>query len=179
MPIPMSASIQLPLLRVIADAGGELRLQDALARVEAFFPELTEEDKQRLQSSGKDFTFRNRVRWARMALVQQGYLYREPKGLWRITPQGRSHLEEHWPSWQPRYSTGEAGRAAREVSATGKPRGQGEPDHHAPAPEIPTLRPHGCVFEVQDRGNLIEALAKLQHAKDMGKPPFSSGARGT
>ena len=40
-------SIQLPLLQAIADADGELRIQEAIARLEVFLPDLTEQDKQR------------------------------------------------------------------------------------------------------------------------------------
>lgn len=39
-----------------------------------------------------------------MNLVHQGLLHREPRGLWRITPEGRTYLEKRWPSWEPRYS---------------------------------------------------------------------------
>lgn len=49
-----------------------------------------------------------RVRWARQSLVSKGYLYREPKGVWRITPEGQAYLEQNWSSWQPRYSGDEA-----------------------------------------------------------------------
>lgn len=209
MAIPVEASIQLPLLRVIADAGGELTLQEAVTRVAAFFPQLTEQDKQLRLPSGKGFLFTNRVQWTRQRLVELGHLYREPKGLWRITPQGNKFLEDNWSSWQPRYSTREP--------ATRRERGrleslEGEEELRQDTIEAvqPTtvLRPHehlqellrqvgdilgyypeiefhespyvydvvwktfqqaprpGFVFEVQDKGNLIEALAKLQHAKD-------------
>ena len=192
MAIPIQESIELPLLRVIADAGGELSLKDAVMRVAAFFPELTEEDKSRRLSSGYGLVFANRVQWCRQRLVELGHLYREPRGMWRITPQGKTFLEENWSGWEPRYSIGEPTRRRDDELA----------------PEIPVLRPHehlkellrqigdilgyypqtevhespyiydvvwrtfpqaprpGFVFEVQDKGNLIEALAKLQHAKD-------------
>jgi len=206
MAIPMEESIRLPLLRVITDAGGELTLQEAVTRVEAFFPQLTEQDKQLRLPSGKGFLFTNRVQWTRQRLVELGHLYREPRGLWRITPKGKTFFEDNWSSWQPRYSTGEHG--IREIHKEGLiVEGERRQDTE-PAPQIPILRPHehfkellrqvgdilgyypevefhespyvydvvwktfpqaprpGFVFEVQDKGNLIEALAKLQHAKD-------------
>jgi len=195
--------MRLPLLRVIAEGGGELHTQEAVASVEAFFPELTEEDKQQRTRSGNESIFVNLVRWARHDLVKQGYLYREPRGLWRITPEGRTYLEKRWPEWQPRYSTYESGVVTPKAGVIGE-----EPRGVEPELEITALRPHerlkellrqlgdiighhpevefratpyiydvvwkafpqasrpGFVFEVQDRGNLIEALAKLQHAKD-------------
>lgn len=209
MAIPMEESIRLPLLRVIADAGGELILQDAVTKVAAFFPQLTEQDKQLRLPSGKGLLFTNRVQWTRQRLVELGHLYREPRGLWRITPQGKKFLEDNWSSWQPRYSTLESDKRTE----YGHPESlEGEEERRqdtiVPAPPIPVLRPHehlkellrqvgdilgyypetefheppyiydvvwkafqqaprpGFVFEVQDKGNLIEALAKLQHAKD-------------
>ena len=208
MAIPIEESIRLPLLRVIADAGGELSLQEAVTRVARFFPDFTEEDKQRRLSSGYGFLFSNRVQWCRQKLVELGQLYREPRGTWRITPQGKAFLEENWSKWRPRYSTGErrGGRRFRTPENLEVREMPSQDDE--PAPQVPILRPHehlkellrqvgdilgyypetevhespyiydvvwrtfpqaprpGFVFEVQDKGNLIEALAKLQHAKD-------------
>jgi hypothetical protein len=209
MAIPIEESIRLPLLRVITDAGGELTLREAVERVTTFFPQLTEQDKQLRLPSGKGFLFTNRVQWTRQSLVELGHLYREPRGLWRITPQGKKFLEDNWSNWQPRYSTRESDTTTEyrhQESLEGEE--ERRQDINEPAPPIPALRPHerlkellrqvgdifgyypevefhetpyiydvvwktfqqasrpGFVFEVQDRGNLIEALAKLQHAKD-------------
>lgn len=202
--------MQLPLLRVIADAGGELPLQEAVARVAAFFPKLTDRDKQLKLPSGKGSLFVNRVQWTRQRLVQRGSLYREPRGQWRITPQGGAFLQDNWPSWQPRYSAGERDVIAeREDGQLSTSETEAELKHDSQlAPQATDLSPHehfkellqqvgdilgyypemefrespyiydvvwktfpqaprpSFVFEVQDRGNLIEALAKLQHAKD-------------
>jgi hypothetical protein len=208
MAIPVEESVQLPLLRVIADVGGELPLKEAVERVEKFFPELTEEDRGRRLPSGYGLLFSNRVQWCRQRLVQLGYLYREPRGVWRITPQGKAFLEENWSSWRPRYSAAERreGKVGRKPVPLEVREGQRKEEEIAP--EVPALRPHehlkellrqvgdilgyypetevhespyiydviwrtfqqasrpSFVFEVQDKGNLIEALAKLQHAKD-------------
>jgi len=210
MAIPMEKSIRLPLLRVIADAGGELTFQEAVIRVEAFFPELTQQDKQLRLLSGKGLLFTNRVQWTRQKLVELGHLYREPRGLWRITSQGKTYLEDNWFSWQPCYSTGERDvitRKKRKQLEDSKIEEERKQDTE-PAPQIPVFSPHehlkellrqdgdilgyypesefreppyiydvvwktfpqaprpSFVFEVQDKGNLIEALAKQQHAKD-------------
>jgi restriction endonuclease Mrr len=143
MAIPMEESIRLPLLRVIADAGGELTLQEAVTRAAAFFPQLTEQDKQLRLPSGKGFLFTNRVQWTRQRLVELGHLYREPRGLWRITPQGKKFLEDNWSSWQPRYSTRESDtrREHRHLEALKREEERRE-DTTKPAPQIPILRPH-------------------------------------
>lgn len=208
MAIPMEESIQLPLLRVIADAGGELTLKEAVTRVAAFFPQLTEQDMQLRLPSGYGFLFPNRVQWSRQRLVELGHLYREPRGMWRITAQGRAFLEDNWSSWQPRYSTREYDTERKRRNGEGLKLEEERGHDNELAPQIPILRPHehlkellrqvgdilgyypqmevheppyvydvvwktfpqaprpSLVFEVQDKGNLIEALAKLQHAKD-------------
>lgn len=208
MAIPIEESMRLPLLRVIADAGGQLPLKDAVERIAPFFPEVTEEDKRRRLPSGYGFLFANRVQWCRQKLVELGHLYREPRGIWRITPQGTTFLEASWSGWTPRYSSRQHG-VETEYRSTETGTSENDEVHDAgPAPEPPPLRPHehlkellhqigdilghypqvevreppyvydvvwkafpqaqrpGFVFEVQDKGNLIEALAKLQHARD-------------
>lgn len=212
MVMPVMENIRLPLLRIIVDGGGELRINEAIVQVEQYFPQLTDQDKQRPLSS-KGLAWPNRVQWARQELVLQGYLYREPRGIWRITPDGRTYLEQHWSNWAPRYSGGmhsEAGVKAWEtrksrVTAAQKTIEEVEQEKVLPEPS-PRLHkklqemldqvgnilgyhseteyrepPYiydvvwkeyqgapraSVVFEVQDRGNLIEALAKLQHAKE-------------
>jgi hypothetical protein len=208
MAIPIAESMQLPLLRVVNDAGGELTLREAVNRVATFFPKLTEQDKQLRLPSGQGLLFSNRVQWTRLRLVELGYLYREPRGLWRITPQGKSFLENNWSNWQPRYSTGGSDTSKKRKRQKGSQLVEEQKVDSKSAPPLPVLRPHehikellrqvgnilgyypetefreppyifdvvwktfqqasrpGFVFEVQDKGNLIEALAKLQHAKD-------------
>lgn len=205
----MVQSMRLPLLRVIADAGDQLPMKDAISQIATFFPQLTDQDKQLRLPSGAGFLFTNRVQWTRQTLVISGYLYREPRGLWRITPQGKKFLGDNWPNWQPRYSTGKEYTNKKQRHPGSLAREERSEDIYEPAPQIPVLRPHehlkellrqvgdilgyypetefheppyiydvvwktfsqsprpSFVFEVQDKGNLIEALAKLQHAKDI------------
>jgi hypothetical protein len=148
MAIPIEESIQLPLLRVIADAGGELPLKEAIRQVGDFFPELTGEDKRRRLPSGYGFLFANRVQWCRQKLVELGHLYREPRGMWRITPQGKAFLEEKWSSWRPRYSATERGegRVSRRLARLRIREGQRKDEELAP--EMPALRPHEHLKEL-------------------------------
>ena len=53
LPIPSQTEIELPLLKVISDSGGELRMKDAVRQVTALFPALTAEELDRkLPSDG-------------------------------------------------------------------------------------------------------------------------------
>jgi len=100
--IPTRKNIELPLLRIIHDSGGELRPQAAYALLESFFPDLTASDKS-LRDVRNHSVWTDNIQWARHNLANKGYLYHEPRGVWRITPEGVRFLEERWSSWRPEY----------------------------------------------------------------------------
>lgn len=84
--------MELPLLRVILDSGGELRMKDAVRLVTTSFPNITSEDlERRVSSGGRQWT--NRVRWARQNLVSRGELDKSTRGIWKITEKGRLRLQ--------------------------------------------------------------------------------------
>jgi hypothetical protein len=89
-------------------------MMDVVERVAKFFPNLTEDDKRRVNPSGKGLTFRNRVQWSRLDLVHRGDLDKSVRGLWGITAQGRKRLEAEWDEWNPApQGTGSKGNAKR------------------------------------------------------------------
>ncbi|MBN1856928.1 MAG: winged helix-turn-helix domain-containing protein [Dehalococcoidia bacterium] len=178
MSLPQEKDIRIPLLTVIAEAGGELRMRDAIAAVEKHFPELTAEDKLLERASG-GLAWPNRIQWVRQYLVSKGFLYREPRGVWRITPEGRVHLESSGKNEPPHPQLPFDGpRLHRELqeklSQTASLLGYHAAMEYPESPyrydivwkEFPGAARPVAVFEVQDKGNLIEALAKLQHARD-------------
>jgi len=103
MAIPLQKSIELPLLKVIADSGGSLKMKEAIEKVEKYFEELTDEDKaSRLESGGNRWV--NRVQWVRQRLVERGELRSPEWGVWEITDKGRIRIKNEWPNWKPEYS---------------------------------------------------------------------------
>ena len=92
--IPYQRDIEIPLLSVIADAGGELPVKDAVKLVTLEFPNLTTEDLERMVPSGKENYWINRIRWVRQALADKGELDPSAHGMWRITEKGRVRLEQ-------------------------------------------------------------------------------------
>ncbi len=104
MVLPIQASIELPLLKVLSDNRGELSTAEAIGKVTSYFPDIAPEDltKQLTPPWGGNF-WRNRVRWARQALVKRGELDDSSRGIWRITDRGKSRLEREWASWKPKY----------------------------------------------------------------------------
>jgi len=87
MPLPDYGAIELPLLREILAAGGEIRPRDVFPRMRQHFPGVPDADfEAKLSTGGNAWT--NRIQFARERLVKKGDLYREPYGVWRLTSQG-------------------------------------------------------------------------------------------
>jgi len=82
----------LPLLDTIAAAGGELPASDAIEEVgRRLRGRFTPRDYESLDQGG--VRWKNRVRFARLRLKEQGLLDpAAPRGVWRITDEGRRHL---------------------------------------------------------------------------------------
>ncbi len=110
MPMPSNENIEIPLLNVIAKAGGSLASGEAVEKVTDFFPDLTQEERaSTLDSGGNRWT--NRVRWTRQHLFELGELSSPARGIWAITDSGRHRLEGEWESWKPRYTLSLEGAA--------------------------------------------------------------------
>lgn len=94
MPFPRQAEIEIPLLRVLAEQGGEARPRDVYPRVAAHFPELTpEEQEERLENYPSTRKWSNLVQWVRQRLVDIGQVDGSQRGIWKITAAGRARLE--------------------------------------------------------------------------------------
>lgn len=91
MPIPSEKDIQIPLLRLIHDMGGQVKPGDACDRLADYFG-LFERERQEMQPSGIDRKFDNRVAWARNSLCSQDFMDRSIHGIWKITEKGRKEL---------------------------------------------------------------------------------------
>jgi hypothetical protein len=103
MPLPTQTDVELPLLRVLSDLGGEAKPKDVYARVAAHFPQLTDEDLRGRMDLGA-VKWWNDVQWARQRLVQKGEIDGSVHGVWRITD-GRARLamgESGRPQSSPR-----------------------------------------------------------------------------
>ena len=193
MALPSDRDVQMALLSVINDAGGEARPRDIYPAVTARFPELTAEDLAGTLPSGAN-RWTNRIQWLRQKLVVRGEIAREPRGIWRITEKGHQRLQR--------------GGSLESQPAPPKPAKVAEP----PVAELEQDKPHrqlqkqlkeigemlgyyatteyrldpyqydviwkrdewqpspSNVFEVQHHGSLEAALLKLKHAHDVSRP---------
>jgi restriction system protein len=93
MPFPKQGDVEIPLLKVLADAGGSAKPRDIYPQVAAHFPNLTvEEQELRLESSPGVRKWWNIVQWVRQQLVEQGEIDGSTRGVWKLTDTGRARL---------------------------------------------------------------------------------------
>jgi Mrr N-terminal domain/Restriction endonuclease len=93
MTLPSQTEIQLPLLQEIIAAGGEVKPADLYPRMRRRFPQITDADVEAKLSSTGGSLWNNRIQWARQHLVIKGEVYRQPRGLWRISPDGIARVD--------------------------------------------------------------------------------------
>jgi len=192
MAYPKETEIELPLLEEIEKAGGQVRPQDVYARVASHFPQLTAQDlERRMKSSPSTYKWHNYVQWVRQTLVEKGEIDGSVRGIWKITDLGRKRVgasasgistapTRPHDSLTPAVHEGERthGMLKRKIKEIGEIVGRYAQEEYAARPyiydviwkDIEGLPRPSHVFEVQDKGAVDSALAKLQHARDMWKP---------
>jgi hypothetical protein len=89
--LPTQRQVELPLLTVIDEAGGQIKSSDAYDRLLKYFPQIIESDlKERLPSGPNKW--QNTVQWARQRLIDNEELIGVSHGIWKITSKGRERL---------------------------------------------------------------------------------------
>jgi restriction system protein len=117
LPFPKQIEIEVPLLEVLVELGGEARPRDVYPRVATRFPELTAEEQEvRLEDYPSTRKWSNLVQWVRQRLVDMGQIDGSQRGIWRITPSGRARLQN---SPAQRHSVGPLSTA--EVASVSQP----------------------------------------------------------
>jgi restriction system protein len=101
MTIPDYQTVMLPLLKAAGD-GQEHRIGDVINHLARELG-VTEEEQQQLLPSGKQFTFANRVGWAKTYLVQAGLLEATKRAHFKITDRGKKVLAEGPPRIDNEY----------------------------------------------------------------------------
>lgn len=85
---------EIPLLRVLVDAGGQAPYREVVDAVgRELKPQLMEADFETLDSG--TVRWQSRLQFVRLRLIERGYLDRDtPRGIWGITDAGRRALDE-------------------------------------------------------------------------------------
>jgi restriction system protein len=112
MAYPKLANIELPLLKALAELGGEARPRDVYPLVAKHFPELTPDElEERLPNYPSTRKWSNLVQWARQRLVDAGHIDGSQRGIWKLTEAGHTRLAEVPPAGQGRRVRADVSRS--------------------------------------------------------------------
>lgn len=90
--IPDYQTLMLPVLQEAAD--GEVNTRDVIDKLADKY-ELTQEEREQLNPSGRQRTFYNRVQWAKVYLKQAGLVRYTKRGFYVVTDEGRKVLAQN------------------------------------------------------------------------------------
>ena len=169
MPIPKVSSIEMPILQELVATGGADNLRFLYERLPAYFPQLSEKEITEIKN-GKNKTWRNAVQKAGKFLNEQKLIERE-RGNWKITERGKSEVEKETSGFTLTKSTQNNlshTNIQKLLVKTGESLGfYAETEfefYDVIWRETPNNQRISHVFEVQSKGNIDSAFAKLKRA---------------
>ena len=176
MSFPKRSELELPILLEVEGAGGELHPNGGFFKeLATYFPQLTDEDLRAINRTGIN-TWENRVHWARLVLVHKGEIDKARYGVWRITKKGRERIRSEVGEAKQAKEVKESvhSKLARQIDEIGRILGkyakrelrEGPYSYDVIWKDAEWLPRVTHVFEVQDKGNVLEALVRLKHAYD-------------
>jgi len=90
--MPNRDELFIPLLRIIAKNGGEIRPPQAVAELAVQF-QLTQQQLELMRPGNTNRWFYNEVNFTRLSLVRAGFLDKKKYGVWSISQTGTDLLE--------------------------------------------------------------------------------------
>ena len=183
MALPVEREFEIPILEVLEDAGGLLPSAEAVRRVvERFKPRLTSREIDARNKSGTN-ALQQRIHFARLRLVHIGEVERAKYGVWGITDKGRQRLKREGRTLRRPSGVVPVVPPEQDVHLNtqlkleelGQAFGKYTRRHYTEGglvfdvvwKETSTLKRASHVFEVQHKGNVVEALARLKHSFDI------------
>lgn len=169
MSLPISNSFEIPILQELAATGGEEDVRFLYQRLEAYFPQLTETEIT-LIKSGENPTWRRLVQKAGKSLDEKDFI-RRARGIWKITQKGLSTVKTENQGFVFSQVQNEAlshKNIQEKLINIGTILGfyaEMEFEYYdviwREKPNNPRI---SHVFEVQSKGNIDSAFAKLKRA---------------
>ena len=177
MTLPGVARLELPILQELVATGGVDDVRFMYGRLIAYFPQLHGEARQAL-TNGNARSWRRQVQRAGWALAQKRQVERQ-RGVWRITTQGRKRVEDEEPSFSllddqtltaqdlSELSHADVQQMLVDVGSALGYFAETEFDYYDVVWRAGENSPRlSHIFEVQRKGNVDAALAKLKRAYD-------------
>ena len=169
MPIPKVSSIEMPILQELLATGGADNLRFLYERLPAYFPQLSEKELSEIKD-GANKTWRSAVQKAGKFLDEQKLIERE-RGNWKITERGRTEVEKENSGFtltktsQTNLSHINIQEMLVEIGESLGFYAKTEFEFYdviwRETPNNPRI---SHIFEVQSRGNIDSAFAKLKRA---------------
>lgn len=92
--MPKQSQIEVPLLQVLNEMGGNGIPKEIYPRVTTKLSDLTEDVLRETVGKGRNNKLTNRIQWTRQALIDAGDMVSLKRGVWAITEQGRNRLRD-------------------------------------------------------------------------------------
>ncbi len=169
MPIPKVSSIEMPILQELVATGGADNLRFLYERLPAYFPQLSEEEIVEIKD-GTNKSWRSAVQKAGKFLEKQNLIKRE-RGNWEITERGRNEVEKETSGFTLTKSSQNnlSHTIIQEMLVKiGESLGfYAETEfefYDVIWRETPNNLRISHIFEVQSKGNIDSAFAKLKRA---------------
>lgn len=169
MPLPNSSSIELPILQELVAVGGSDYLRFLYPRLAAYFPQLSEQEIFGIKNE-QNPQWRSAVQKAGKVLDDNGYLRRR-QGFWQITNKGLEIVEEETLEFTltkmaaQQTTHGDIQTMLVEIADSLGFYAETEFEYYDVVWREKKAAPRlSHVFEVQSKGNLDSAFAKLKRA---------------
>lgn len=166
MPFPLSNSIEIPILQELSAVGGRDDVRFLYEKLSGYFPQINSNDLQKFHN------WRKLVQRAGKELDDQGLLIRE-RGFWQITEKGKRKIESENHEFQiikPEIEEFTHTKIQSMIVEIGKSLNyyaQVEFEYYDVVWREKEYSPRlSHVFEVQSKGNIDSAFAKLKRAFD-------------
>lgn len=169
MSFPTASSLEMPVLQELVVVGGTDDVRFLYVRLTAYFPQLNDQEISAIQAN-KLPNWRKLVQKAGKDLDEKGYLKRE-RGFWEITEKGKAKVESEAIGFElskpqvEKLSHNEIQQMLLEIGEVLGFYAEKEFEFYDVVwREVPRAARLSHVFEVQSKGNIDSAFAKLKRA---------------
>lgn len=169
MSFPKTSSIETPILQELAATGGADDVRFLYVRLLDYFPQISDAEQSKIKE-GKNENWRKTVQKAGKSLSEKNLIYRA-RGIWTITGKGKNQADIETSGFvlhnSPATQTSHEGvqEMLLEIGASlGFYAAQEFEFYDVVWRESETSQRLSHVFEVQSKGNLDSAFAKLKRA---------------
>ena len=169
MSLPSISSIEIPILQELAATGGVDDVRFLYERLEAYFPQMSDSEIAAIRA-GENKIWRRNVQKAGKALDDKNFIRRE-RGIWSITDKGRNAVETENQGFifserdEEQLSHANIQQKILEIGQNLGFYAEAEFEYYDVIwRENPNNQRISHVFEVQSKGNIDSAFAKLKRA---------------